>query len=272
MLASSTMAFQPTIPSSTIHQPLKGSQDMRVLELYPGSFEDELRCELHVCSVEFEYPTINESVSVISNTTYTMHTQHAVSQETGQPVWYTALSYVWGVAASVMPMLCNGRPFHTTRNLDIALRRLRQTDAAIMLWIDQICINQDDLNEKSQQVILMSKIYQRAWSTIVWLGEEADNSGNAMDTLKLIHEALQYHTDERAPNFEDFERLSLPAPGSEDWSNLSKFLSRPWFQRIWVVQEVVFSYRIQLLYGNKSLSWPDISLFAICVVIHDLTQ
>ena len=251
------------------HPPLQGSQDIRVLELYPGDFTDELSCALHICSVDFEYSaSIDESTGL----NFAPYTNHAVFRETGQLVWYTALSYVWGDATLIMPINCNGLPIYTTRNLDIALRHLRQTDVAVMLWIDQICINQEDLDEKSRQVILMSKIYQRAWSTIVWLGEEAHDSDNAMDTLRTINEALQYYTDERAPDPEDFERLSLPAPDSQEWAALSQFLDRPWFQRVWVIQEVVLSNNIQVVCGNKTLPWSDIGLFAICMVTHDLTR
>lgn len=249
-----------------IYHPLMDSQDMRVLELFAGKKEDDICCELHVCSVGFEYP-VNPL-----EPRYRDYTHHAVSHTTGQRVWYTALSYVWGDPAFVKPMICNGRPFKTTQNLDLALRYLRQTDVAVLLWIDQICINQDDLKEKTQQVILMSKIYKRAWNTLVWLGEEADNSSGAFETMLTIGGALQYYTDERAPNIEDFERMSLPALDSPGWSKLSELLRHPWFQRVWVIQEVVLSNSIQFMCGEKYISYYGLSLFGICMVKHDLIQ
>lgn len=249
-----------------IYLPLNDSQDMRVLELFAGKKEDGVCCKLHVCSVGFEYP-----VDPL-DTHLKPYTHHAVSHVTGQPVWYTALSYVWGDPTFVKPIVCNGKPFKATQNLDLALRYLRQIDVAVLLWIDQICINQDDLKEKTQQVILMSKVYQRAWSTLAWLGEETDIQSGALETMLTIGRSLQYYTDERAPDLEDFERLSLPAPSSPKWSKLNEFLRNPWFQRVWVIQEVVLSYSIQLVCGEKTISWLDLAMFGICMVKHDLIQ
>lgn len=249
-----------------IYHPLNDSQGMRVLELFAGRKEDSICCKLHVCCVDFEYPVD----PLDTRSKYLTH--HAVSHITGQPVCYTALSYVWGNPAFVKPMICNGKPFKTTENLDLALRYLRLTDVAVMLWIDQICINQHDLGEKTQQVILMSKIYQHAWNTLAWLGEEANNSSGALETMLTIGGALQYFTEDRVPDLEDFERISLPAPNSQKWSELNEFLRNPWFQRVWIIQEVVLSRSIQLMYGEKCISWSDLSLFSICMVKHDLLQ
>lgn len=249
-----------------IYHRLKNSQDLRVMELCPGTFNDVLTCNLHVCSVEFDYP-INPL-----NKTYKKHTLHAVSHTSGQRVWYTALSYVWGNPAFIKPMVCNGKPFYTAVNLDIALRSLRHVDVAVMLWIDQICINQADLEEKTQQVLLMSRIFDHAWSTLVWLGEEADNCSGALKTIFAVNDAFQYTNEDWIPEPEDFERMFLPAPGSPKWSELGKFLARPWFQRVWIIQEIVFSKNIQFLCGTNYISWQDISLFAICMIQHDLVQ
>lgn len=249
-----------------IYHRLENFQDIRVMELCPGTFNDVLTCNLHVCSVEFEYP-INPL-----DKTYKKHTLHAVSHESGERVWYTALSYVWGNPAFIKPMICNGKPFFTTVNLDIALRSLRHADVALMLWVDQICINQDDLEEKTQQVLLMSRIFEHAWSTLAWLGEEADDCRGALKTIFAVNDAFQCTFDEWIPEPEDFERMFLPAPGSPKWSELGKFLARPWFQRVWIMQEIVFSKNIQFLCGTNYISWEDISLFAICMIQHDLVQ
>ena len=249
-----------------IYHRLKNSQDMRVMELCPGTFNDVLTCNLHVCSVEFEYH-INPL-----NKTYKSHTLHALSHTSGQLVWYTALSYVWGNPAFIKPMICNGKPFFTTVNLDIALRSLRHVDVAVMLWIDQICINQADLEEKTQQVLLMSRIFDHAWNTLIWLGEEADNCSGALKTIFAVNDSFQYSNEDWIPEPEDFERMSLPAPGSPKWSELAKFLERPWFHRVWIIQEVAFSKDIQFLCGENYISWQDISLFAICMIQHDLIQ
>ena len=248
-----------------IYPPLNGSRDMRVLELHPGKYEADVNCTLHACSVEFEYPHDPE-------TNYRPYTLHAVSCTTGTPVWYTALSYVWGNPALVRPMTCNRKPFATTENLDLALRRIRRLDLAVLLWVDQICINQDDLQEKNQQVAIMGTIYQRAWTTLAWLGEDADNSSDALDTLLATRDALQTYPDGKPLDVEDFKRFNLPAPNSPKWLEVGKLMSRPWFYRVWIMQEVVLSHRIIIMCGAKCVSWADLSMFTYCMSDNDLAQ
>lgn len=267
-LASGTN-IDNSVPADTIYQSLTGTHDIRVLELYAGKSEEELSGRLHICSVLFEYPV--EQISDLG-TQSQPRTLHATSCTSGMPVWYTALSYVWGKPALVKSMICNGKHFAITNNLGLALHHLRRSDVSIMLWVDQICINQDDLQEKSQQVVLMGTIYQRAWSTLVWLGEEADNSDEAIDTLQNTKTALQYYQDGRAPNAEDFERLFLPASDSPKWHELGKLMRRPWFQRIWVIQEVVLSQQIIVMCGTRCISWADLALFSFCMVDNDFEQ
>ena len=255
-----------TIASSDfVYPPLNGSRDIRVLELHPGKYEAELNCTLHVCSVEFEYPRDPE-------TNYHPNTLNAVSCTTGTPVWYTALSYVWGNPALVRPITCNRKPFATTENLDLALRRIRRLDVAVLLWVDQICINQDDLQEKNQQVAIMGTIYERAWTTLVWLGEDADNSSDALDTIVATRVALQWYPDGKPLDVEDFKRLFLPAPNSPKWLELGKLVSRPWFYRVWVMQEVVLSHEVIIMCGAKCISWADLSMFTYCMIDNDLSQ
>lgn len=254
-----------------VYEALTNALDMRIVQLSPGNFDEEIECNLHHCSVRFEYPVDpTKQVAGSKSLTFTTPTFHAVSNATGAPIWYTALSYVWGDPAFVKSIRCNGKAFRTTQNLYIALKYLRRTDTAVNLWIDQICINQNDLQEKTQQVVLMSKIYQRAWSTIIWLGEEADNSRNAHDTIRAVNEALQYRTAEGAPPMEDFDRLALPFPGSPAWHDVGKLLDRPWFQRLWIIQEAVLSHDVRFICGRVYIPWKDLSLFAICMIDNDL--
>ena len=243
--------IKTTASSEFIYPPLNGSRDMRVLELHPGNYEAELSCTLHTCSVEFEYPHDPETIC-------RPYTLHAVSCRTGTPVWYTALSYVWGNPALVRPMTCNSKPFATTENLDLALRHMRRLDVAVLLWVDQICINQDDLHEKNQQVAIMGTIYQRAWTTLAWLGEDGDNNSDALDTLLATRDALQTYPDGEPLDVEDFKRFHLPAANSPKGLELGKLMSRSRFYRVWIVQEVVLSHRVIIISDSaKCISWAD---------------
>jgi hypothetical protein len=74
-------------------------------------------------------------------------------------------------------LLINDREFKVTRSLDQALRRIRRKWHRRALWVDQVCINQDDLAERSTQVLLMGRIYSSAQKVLSWLGEPPPFSG-----------------------------------------------------------------------------------------------
>jgi hypothetical protein len=90
--------------------------------------------------------------------------------------YWEALSYTWGDTEKVSSVLLNGTPFPVTRNLEIALRNLRfkqepEGQLYRVLWIDAVCINQDDVEERNLQVSRMGAIYQAVGRVMVWLGE-----------------------------------------------------------------------------------------------------
>jgi WD repeat-containing protein 55 len=279
--APSLKALDETETDTSVFQPLNGPEEMRIIELYPGEFDSILCCKIHVCSLKFEYPGRDfytyeahdpahqkKKVGLISKRA----TRHAISTAANEPIWYTALSYAWGESAFLKLITCNGKPFQVTHNLDRALRYLRRTDASVMLWVDQICINQEDAAERSQQVTLMGKIYRHAYSTTVWLGEEANNSNEIIPIIENISLAFQFILDEQAPDPKRMSSFGLPSPGSRQWLDLGQFLGRPWFHRAWVIQEVVMSTVVQVQCGKKAVSWRDIAEFANCMINHDLLQ
>lgn len=84
---------------------------------------------------------------------------------------FEALSYVWGDPQDTAPVHLDGFVFQVTRNLEAAVRRLRKRAEERVIWIDQLCINQTDLDEKSIQVAIMPQIYQSCSEVVLWLGE-----------------------------------------------------------------------------------------------------
>lgn len=98
-------------------------------------------------------------------------------------VRYKALSYTWGDRLSKTPILVNGVATQVTIDLEAALRHIRQPSCAMVLWVDAICINQEDLAEKSHQVEMMREIYSGAELVIAWLGSASDDSDLAMNVL-----------------------------------------------------------------------------------------
>ncbi|KAF2460245.1 heterokaryon incompatibility protein-domain-containing protein, partial [Lineolata rhizophorae] len=83
---------------------------------------------------------------------------------------YEAISYAWGDPSKTQTIIVDGRPYATTTKVLEILRGMASPESSRLLWIDAVCINQDDLDEKATQIPLMSKIYCRATSTAVWLG------------------------------------------------------------------------------------------------------
>ncbi|KAM0804431.1 heterokaryon incompatibility protein-domain-containing protein [Usnea florida] len=99
-----------------------------------------------------------------------MEVQENVELETAPA--YEALSFTWGDYKKECSISCGSESIEITANLAAALLQLRSPDKARALWIDQICINQDDVEERNKQVALMRKIFSEAENVVIWLGEE----------------------------------------------------------------------------------------------------
>jgi hypothetical protein len=100
------------------------------------------------------------------------------------PPIYHALSYVWGTPSQTIPIFVNGQQFEVTKNLFGALKRLRRRTFSFLLWVDAICINQQNIPERNFQVQLMKEVYSNAERVFIWLGECEDESDLAMDLIK----------------------------------------------------------------------------------------
>jgi len=118
--------------ASVQYQYSKLSQDsrqIRLVHILPGIWDDPISCQLHTASLD-------------------------------SSLTYQALSYVWGDPKVTKPISLHGSIFSVTLNLHVALRRLRCAIDTRIIWIDALCINQRDIDERTQQVVLMSSIYQ----------------------------------------------------------------------------------------------------------------
>ncbi|KAM5354795.1 hypothetical protein ACJ41O_001441 [Fusarium nematophilum] len=215
---------KPQSGNGQLYQPMRDPYEIRVLHLSPGTGSDKLRGTLHHCSVELKRDD-NRSRWAVSMDDFTTM------------VCYTALSYCWGPPVFEASIECDGHEKKITKSLETALRQLRQPDWPIVMWIDQICVNQDDDREKEQQIPLMGRIYTQAKDTVIWLGEGTAGSDAAMQLLDRINPCLQFRLTEMKPG--ELERIGLPPPDSLLWEELWKFLSRPWFTRVWIIQETI---------------------------------
>ncbi|CAF3618224.1 unnamed protein product [Fusarium graminearum] len=146
---------------------------------------------------------------------------------------YEALSYVWGFDNKPCSITVNSGDLRIGSNLHAALSSLRHSTLERIIWIDALCINQDDMTEKGQQVQSMAKIYAKANCVIVWLGEAADESDRAL--LEICGAAVESPTNQ------------------EDPQKIFSLLSRPWFQRIWVLQEVAAARHVLIKCGSTEI-------------------
>ena len=109
------------------------------------------------------------------------------------PSAYEAVSYVWGSACHRAVIRIDGKDVKVTQNLAAALRRLAFPNRSRILWVDQLCINQEDDLEKATQVPLMSQIYSRAKHCLIWLGEI--DPGIPTVNVETALELLRYMND-----------------------------------------------------------------------------
>lgn len=132
---------------------------------------------------------------------------------------YDALSYVWGSWENPGSIFIDNHEKLVTRNLYGALSRLRHGFIERFLWIDALCINQADLSEKEQQIQFMAKIYAQANRVVVWLGEAADDSDQALEVIRVAGADKDFPSTSRN---EVIQHAILA------------LLRRSWFRRIWV--------------------------------------
>ncbi|KAH7074281.1 heterokaryon incompatibility protein-domain-containing protein [Paraphoma chrysanthemicola] len=155
---------------------------------------------------------------------------------------YAALSYVWGDQSEQHELHLEGQVFMVGKNLHEALLHIRvggPTDICYT-WIDAICIDQNNIPERNAQVAEMVTIYRTASWVVVWLGPGDEDTNAAMDYIK--------HRYDRNNN--------RPYP----WAGLSNVFLRPWWSRIWVVQEVIAGDGVSVLCGEKKycVPWHDL--------------
>ncbi|PVH93278.1 HET-domain-containing protein, partial [Periconia macrospinosa] len=155
-------------------------------------------------------------------------TTHDLTWKQTPWIQYEALSYSWNSPThSETPLLCeDGLQLPITKSLNSALRHLRQPESVRRLWIDQVCINQTDLDEKSHQIAQMKAIYSRSTYILIWLGEESHSGEQVLRFLMSLNKSRI--------NIKDQLLHFFPKNGL---SALEHFFSRAWFHRRWVIQE-----------------------------------
>ncbi|KAI1132662.1 heterokaryon incompatibility protein-domain-containing protein [Nemania abortiva] len=218
-----------------LYQPIVGTKEIRLLTLEPGQRDDEIKCRL-------------------SNVKLSWRTR------------YEALSYTWGDPKVTAPIKVSGHDVEVTANLHSALKDLRHTNKPRYLWVDAVCINQADLEEKAHQIMLMGSIYSHARQVLIYLGPASSDSGQAIESIKYINSKMlalhirRYETRLNALGpwggmLLNYLPAQKPLPAEFDWQPVISLLQRPWFQRTWVIQEAILAQRGLVICGDKSVPW-----------------
>ncbi|KAK8062394.1 HET-domain-containing protein [Apiospora hydei] len=154
-------------------------------------------------------------------------------------VEYEAVSYTWGDQVPTRDSICNGMTLKVTENVDQALRRLRSNEGQQRtLWIDALCINQQDEAEKTAQVSEMGLIYSRAKQVNVWLGHATAAMERVLELTRLMGEG------QSAPDIVNAQHIPELVDGLEQLS------SAPYWTRLWTIQEVALSKNCLVYLGN----------------------
>lgn len=185
---------------------------------------------------------------------------------------YVALSYCWGDEGDTMEIFVNGQAMMVTRSLFTALKHFRQIKD-FKMWIDAICINQNDPIEKSYQVFIMEDIYRNSMETAAWLGEEQADTSLAFELLKQLNIAgrrLANHTRSLA-SYQDIRPVAdclSPYLDKKYRDALQNFTHLPYWGRLWVVQETILSPRMYFNCGGLWITLSDlhVALGMLCAL------
>ncbi|KAL8838306.1 MAG: hypothetical protein Q9176_005117 [Flavoplaca citrina] len=166
------------------------------------------------------------------------------------PPPYEALSYSWGRESAAGPLWCHGRPLQIRVNLDIALRHLRLPHQARRLWVDALCIDQSNIDERSRQVRYMRLMYKHAARTIVWLGLRTPGIDEVFQLSQIVADirnanggsATTIKDTSMGPVEQELDIITeILDAHPQVVMQLVDFFDREYFMRIWCVQEVVVS-------------------------------
>ncbi|KAF5659010.1 het-domain-containing protein [Fusarium heterosporum] len=193
------------------------------------------------------------------------------SPDEGTP--YKALSYTWGAVEyhddtrpHLPEIFVNDVKFEATDNLRMALSRIRNSECDEVLWIDAICINQKDDREKGHQVKQMGEIYKNAEEVLIWLGPSNEAIRDLFELVTLVDEnARDISTPVRHREWTRHCRDHLlhhykSAKTPQNIGAMKQLMSRRWFRRIWILQEVAMARTARIVCGSSSCPARTFSL------------
>ncbi|EXK46476.1 hypothetical protein FOXG_10972 [Fusarium oxysporum f. sp. lycopersici 4287] len=164
---------------------------------------------------------------------------------------YEALSYSWGSQSTPHEIIVDGKTLSITESLYEALWHLRRPDEDRMLWVDALCIDQTNIKERGHQVNRMGEIYKKADRVIVWLGYVSGNAVKLKSGIDMFEKSLPLNAFSQwsredirwKQKWKEVEAgLGVSCP-EELVDGLQSFMEKPWFSRVWILQEVANAKR-----------------------------
>ncbi|KAH7093316.1 heterokaryon incompatibility protein-domain-containing protein [Paraphoma chrysanthemicola] len=206
-------------------------RSVRLLQVHPGQPVDEIRCSLLCFNLDTEPK-------------------------------YQALSYMWDHDSEKKTILCNGMSLSVGGSLWTFLLEYRKTCSQDdWLWIDAVCINQVDVRERNHQVAQMYEIYSEASSVIIWLGGANPHDRQAFQELETYH--AYYNAQAPAERLKDWRILlhNYEVRGAlgrwRPWNSWYYLFRKPYWRRIWIIQEVVTAKTVNIWCGDLRADADD---------------
>lgn len=229
-----------------------------ILPLYDFPYEP-LKTDRHeIRLIQLKAKTHEPSQSDCALSVDLIHAQRGHCQP------YTALSYAWGRNNVQAPLRIKDRHYYINETVDAALRQLQDEDSDVSVWVDQICINQQDNVEKGNQVQQMKEIYGEAEIVVVWLGPAANGSDKLLKHLGRMGTLIWSG---------DHQRVLAPHQTKnaiEAIERAFRFLcERDYWKRLWIMQEYAVASRLKIACGSVMI-W-DWQLQAVFVFINKLS-
>jgi hypothetical protein len=160
---------------------------------------------------------------------------------------YIGLSYTWGDPKLRRPVAIGERVLHITESLAIALENLQEEEKTLVLWVDAVCIDQENQTEKNIQVQQMGVIFTSAVLVIAWLGISADESDLALQELKKYLDITSLSAAKlKESDGQIFDALPIDP--------IKALFGRPWFKRVWVGQEVALNKQVMFVCGQRDIT------------------
>lgn len=241
------------------YMPLASDRTIRLMQILNETSSGIPQCQLTTVSLDDRLPFV--ALSYTWGSPLVCEEEEEGDKEYGQGVEGRV-----GISERCCQILCNRKLLNVTQNLYDFLKRAQagglesHLNPEDRIWVDAICIDQSSLSEHSAQVRLMAEIYKSARIVVVWLGESEPG-----DTRYAV-ELLEHISATQPEDLQGLKQLSIhdsrmsdvlgECGGSVDhWISLKRMVSRTWFSRIWVIQEIAFAKSILMLCGSYAIHW-----------------